>query len=45
MNDTRYTVEFRLKSNASVYTMYIKNLVVNLYYIDFDDVADEVIIS
>jgi hypothetical protein len=45
MNDTRYTIELQLESNGTVNTMYIKNLVVNLYYIEFDDVADEVIIS
>ena len=43
MNDTSYTIAFQVGSNGSVNTLTIKNVILNIYYIDFEDVADEVI--
>lgn len=45
MNDTSYTVKFQVDSNSTVNTLFIRNVEINIYYIDFEDVASEVIRS
>jgi VCBS repeat-containing protein len=45
MNDTSYTVEFMIIQGSTSHTMYTKDFELDIYYIDFEDVADEVIIE
>tara|TARA_R100000750_G_scaffold4_3_gene5 strand:+ start:651 stop:1226 length:576 start_codon:yes stop_codon:yes gene_type:complete len=45
MNDTSYTVEFRILQGSTSNEMFTKDFELDIYYTDFEDVADEVVIE